>query len=106
MITKSNLKNYLSSFYLVIIAIGLFSSCASKPSVFNRNGWSIEIDKKQEILTVNHEDLGLIIKDIRLGFVENNVFSSLSEWSVKSENDELIITTSKPEVITWEFVII
>lgn len=105
MITKINLKRYLSTSCLAIIAIGLLSTCASKPLVFNQNGWNIEIDKKNEFLTVNHNDLGLVIKNIRLGFAENNFFSGHSKWRVKSEKEELIITANDPEIITWRFVI-
>jgi len=60
MITNANLKNYLTSLCLAVFIIGLISSCAPKTSVFNRNGWSVEINAKNEILTVNHEDLGNI----------------------------------------------
>lgn len=105
MITKANLKNYLASLCLAVFIIGLLSSCAPKISVFNRNGWSVEINAKNEVLTVNHEDLGLVIKDIRLGLRENNGFSNLSKWGVKLENDVLIINTKKPEITTWKFEI-
>ncbi len=62
MITKANLKNYLTSVCLAVFIIGLLSSCAPKISVFNRNGWSVRIDAKNEVLTVHHEDLGLVIR--------------------------------------------
>lgn len=105
MITRTNLKNYLTSLCLAVFITGLLSSCAPKTLVFIRNGWSVEINAKNEVLAVNHEDLGLVIKDIRLGLRENNGFSNLSKWSVKLENDVLIINTKKPEITTWEFEI-
>ncbi len=48
MITKPNLKNFLTSVCLAVFIIGLLSSCAPKISVFNRNGWSVEINAKNE----------------------------------------------------------
>ena len=105
MITKANLKNYLTSLCLAVFIIGFISSCAPKISVFNRNGWSVEIDSKNEVLTVNHEDLGLVIKDVRLGLREESGFSSLSNWDVELEKDVLTINTKEPEFTTWKLEI-
>jgi len=105
MITKANLKNYLTKVCFAVFVIGLISSCAPKTSVFSQNGWSIEVDARNEVLTVNHEDLGLVIKDIRLGLIGDKGFSTLSKWSVKSEKEALTIHTKEPEPATWKFEI-
>ncbi|UCC39358.1 MAG: hypothetical protein JSV96_16420 [Candidatus Aminicenantes bacterium] len=105
MISRSNLNIFWSSLYLALFIFGLFSACAPKTSVFSRNGWSVEIDKKNEVLAVNHEDLGLVMKDTRLGSREDNGFRTLSKWTVKQEKDVLIINTKEPEATTWNFEI-
>jgi hypothetical protein len=103
MITKANLKNYLTRLCFAVFIIGLISSCAPKTSLFSQNGWTIEVDARNEVLTVNHEDLGLVIKDIRLGLIGDKGFSPLSKWSVKSEKEALTIHTKEPEAATWKF---
>jgi len=68
-------------------------------------GWSVVADAKKEVITISHEDLGLLLKDVRLGFMYNKNFSRLSEWTVESEEDMLIVLTKKPEETIWKFEI-
>jgi hypothetical protein len=89
------------SLCLAVFGIGILSSCA--PSVTTLRGWSVVADAEKEVMTISHEDLGLLVKDVRLGFMYNKNFSRLSEWTVESEEEALIVFTKEPRETTWKF---
>ena len=88
--------------FLAVLIMGFMASCAPSTSVFSQDGWQIKTNAKEESLTVIHEDLGVVFKDIQLGLKEHQSFSRLSRWSVRSEDDDLVIITEEPET-TWKF---
>jgi len=100
---KFRRKIYWFGLFLTFLIVGLVSSYSSP--CLNRDGWTIVPDVKKEVLSISHEDLGLLVKDVRLALREKNKLSSLSKWSVKTEGDELIIITRYPESCTWKFKI-
>lgn len=100
---QSKLNIYFSCLCLAALCFGLLSSCAPSTAVFNLKGWSVKTDTKKEVLTISHEKLGVLVKDVHLGLIENKNFTSLSKWIVKFEKDELVITAKKPEDTTWKF---
>jgi hypothetical protein len=102
MAIPSRIKSYGVNFFLAVLIMGFLASCTPSTSVFSQQGWRIETDVKRESLTVTHEDLGIVLKDVQLGLKEGQSFSSLSHWTVQSEDDVLVITTEEPE-ITWKF---
>ncbi|MEA2004753.1 MAG: hypothetical protein U9O50_00565 [Acidobacteriota bacterium] len=103
MTDKTKLKNNLLPFLFLVLIAWLLSSCTSP--ALNYNGWEITPDTKREVLNISQEDLGILMKDIRLAIKEEGRVSMLSEWSVKSEKDELTISTKNPKSTTWKFKI-
>jgi len=96
------IRSYGFNFFLAVLIMGFLASCAPSTSSFSQHGWEIETNVKRESLTVTQEGLGVVLKDIQLGLKEHQSFSSLSRWSVRSEDDGLVITTEEPET-TWKF---
>ncbi|MCK4644878.1 MAG: hypothetical protein KAU46_01370 [Candidatus Aminicenantes bacterium] len=97
--TTIKLKHAGFGLFLVILVFGLFSMC--KPAQLSLDGWTFFPDKKNEVLTINHADLGILLKDVRLALKEKDGISGLSEWKVRSEKQKLIISTQKPKETTW-----
>ena len=93
-------KNKLS-LLLAVLFFGLLLSCASVQ--LNQNGWQVLPDVKKETITISYVDLGLLVKDVQLSLKGDEGFSALSNWSVKKEQEELIITTKEPTSATWNF---
>ena len=91
------------SLLLAVLFFGLLLSCAFVQ--LNQNGWKVLPDVKKATLTISHVDLGLVVKDVQLFLKEEEGLSALSDWSVMKEQDELIITTNKPNSTTWNFKI-
>lgn len=98
----SKVKQSRFSLLLGVLVVGLFARYASG---LNQKGWSVIADAEQEILTIKHGDLGLVIKDARLALREKGKLSRLSGWSVKEDKDKLNITTKLPKSTTWRFEI-
>ena len=100
---KSKLIIDLSALCLLALCLWLFSSCKPAISVFSKDGWSIETDAKNEALTISHEKLGVLLKNVQLTLKKTEGISSLSEWAVKSKKESLTITTKNPESTSWKF---
>lgn len=96
---KTKIKNASFSLFLGILIIGLLSRCGTKILSFDE--WTIIPDTKKEILTISHENLGALLKDVRLALKNEGKLSLLSEWKVKSKKNELIISTKDPQNTTW-----
>lgn len=103
MSSRNKLTYICFSLSLGILIIGLLSRCG--PSQLSLNGWTVIPDAKKEVLTINHENLGLLLKDVRLALKDEDGLSSLSEWKVKLKKDELIISTHNPKNTTWTFTV-
>ncbi len=100
---KSKLIIILSGLSLTILYLLFLSGCKPRVAIFSKDGWSIEPDAKNQVLTINHENLSLLLKDVQLALKEAEGFSILSEWSVKSKENSLTVITKKPETTTWTF---
>ncbi|MBE0460666.1 MAG: hypothetical protein IBX60_03415 [Candidatus Aminicenantes bacterium] len=103
MTDKTKLRNNLLPFLFLVLIAWFLSSCASP--TLNYNGWEITPDAKREVLNISQEDLGILMKDIRLAIKEEGKVLMLTEWSVESEKDELTISTKSPKNTTWKFKI-
>jgi len=95
-----------SRFFMVLIflLIGLVISC-TRTIQYSNEGWNVLVNAKEEMLTIEHEKLGVVLKDIQLNLRKDGEFFELSGWDVKRDESILIITTKEPDITTWEFKI-
>jgi hypothetical protein len=100
---KSKIIIRLSTLSLIVLCLWLLVGCKPSVSVFNKDGWSIETDAKKEALTISHENLGPLLKNIQLALKKDEGLFTLSKWAVKSTKDGLTLTTKEPESATWKF---
>ncbi len=98
---KSRVKNIMHSMCMAVLVMGLFWSCSTFR--LSRNGWEVVPDVKNELLTISHEKLGVIIKDIQLALKGDDSMDILSNWTVKKQKDGMVISTKKPSNTEWIF---
>ncbi len=92
-------KKYISSSLIALICL-YFIGCSSAP-VLDVNEWHIEADASQETLTINHTDLGILLKEAKLCYSQNDKLIAFSDWSVKSKADTLTISAQGEKESTW-----
>ncbi|MCK4571687.1 alpha-galactosidase [candidate division WOR-3 bacterium] len=88
----------ISIFTLLIVNCG-------RAIPYSHEGWSITVDVRREFITIKHEDLGIVLKDIHLNLRKDAELFKLSGWDVKKNEGILTITTTEPEGTQWEFKI-
>ncbi|MCK4321126.1 alpha-galactosidase [candidate division WOR-3 bacterium] len=89
---------------LVFLLIGLVPSC-TKTIQYSHEGWNVLVNARREFITIKHDDLGIVLKDIHLNLRKDAELFKLSGWDVKKNKDILTITTTEPEGTQWEFKI-
>jgi len=68
------------------------------------NGWTIAADGDRGSLTIKHESLGTVLKDVRLNLQDDHGLRPLNKnWSIEKHGEhELFIRTAQPR-ISWRF---
>ncbi|MCP2619997.1 hypothetical protein NLC35_01980 [Candidatus Aminicenantes bacterium AC-334-K16] len=92
-----------SGFTLILtlmITLMFVSSCTQKP--FEHEGWKISVDSEKETLKIEHELIGLLLKDMLLFSPDNQ---RLSDWKINLTASKLTITTNSPQESTWTFLV-
>jgi hypothetical protein len=94
-----SLNKFIRSCLIALICL-YFIGCSSAPAL-DINKWHIEADASQETLTINHTDLGILLKEAKLFYSQNDKLTAFSDWSVKSKADTLTISTQGEKESTW-----
>jgi hypothetical protein len=83
-------------------AAGPGSDSASSVAVSN-SGWTITANREQGIINIEHENLGTVLKNIRLNVQSAKGLIAFNTWSVDKLNDrQLSFQTVEPNT-TWLF---
>ncbi|MBE9511113.1 MAG: alpha-galactosidase [Bacteroidetes bacterium] len=97
-------KNVLCLISVVLIII-LITGC-SKINSYSQKGWKLLPDIKNESLTIEYEGLAVILKNTKLCLKKDGKIVELSDWTVKKQDNQMLtITTNKPEITTWQFIV-
>jgi hypothetical protein len=60
-------------------------------------GWSVSLDEEQRTFSISHENLGTVLKDVRLNLRGERGLNPLKNWSVeKKGQNQLSLRTVKP----------
>jgi len=70
---------------------------------YSFNDWTILVDPLQGVLSIRYKDLGEVADKVNLNLGNENEIINLSNWIVKKEKNVLIIETSEPSSVAWEF---
>ena len=71
---------------------------------FSINGWNIDVDLEKELTSISHKSLGTVINNVSLYTVVDNQDLLLTGWELKSDGNNMIINTSEPIEVKWEFI--
>lgn len=84
--------------------------CAAVPAAIagrtvsiSSNGWNITADIEQEIITIEHKTVGLVLENARLNLKQDGKIQPLSNWSAeKNRANRLVVKTAWPNS-KWVF---
>jgi hypothetical protein len=110
-----NLRHQLENFFFIsrrlsylILLLTIASNEVSQgqnndPVALSASGWRITADPASGSLTLFHDSLGVILKDITLNIKNGNSVRPLKEWTASiDENNQLVLMTDHP-VSYWTF---
>jgi hypothetical protein len=73
------------------------------PVIVSNAGWIVTADGEQGIISIAHDSLGMVMKEVRLNFKGRQGLVSLKGWSAEKTGDQqLTIQTIQPSS-TWIF---
>ncbi|MFA5970754.1 MAG: hypothetical protein WC780_00275 [Lentimicrobiaceae bacterium] len=73
---------------------------------YSKNDWNIDIDLKNEIISLSNKNLGIVLDKIQFQVIYENVLTKLTDYQLENLSDNLIIQTNKPIKIIWDFNVI
>ncbi len=97
----------MSRFFSVVIPVVLTvlagSAEAGNPVKVTHEGWTVTADGEQNVLSIEHDSLGAVMKDIRLNLPGERHLLPLKNWSVeKKGQQQLSMRTVEPRT-GWLF---
>ena len=70
----------------------------------NTNGWIITADLEKSVLTIEYENLGVVLNNVQLLVKQGDECQKLSNWQVTKEDQRILIHTENPAT-DWMFYI-
>lgn len=94
---------FIGSLLFAAILMGLlpssavYQTAAKNPVTLSGSGWTITADPEQGTLSLAHDSLGLVLKEIQLNFKGKQGLSSLKGWTAERKGvKQLTIRTFQP----------
>ncbi|NPA35777.1 MAG: hypothetical protein GXO47_02900 [Chlorobi bacterium] len=88
---------------LILFSLLLLTSC-NKTERLDSNGWSIQTNNKNGILTITNNDLGIVLKNVKLNIEELGILKQVTEWNVEKGVSDLTIKSSNPQSV-WKITV-
>lgn len=94
---------------LIYVAIFLFSvlilnSCnEGQNRQYSYSDWNIDVDIKNEKISLSNKNLGAVLDTIQLQVVQGGAVTKLSDWNLKKTDNGFIISTNNPISSFWNF---
>ncbi len=95
---QSLLSIAVSAFF--IVAAG--NAHAAAPLAISSQGWTITADREQSVLSISQENLGVVLRDVRINLEDQKTIVPLTNWSVEqTSQSQLTIHTVHP-LTAWK----
>ena len=76
---------------------GVSQTTKQSPVIQSHSGWTIQADPESGVLSLSHESLGEVLKEIRLNIKNKQGLSPVSNWTaVKKGEKQITIQTLQP----------
>lgn len=90
----------LQKFFQLLFALLLFLSSCSSETKYDRAGWHVVPDEGLSTLTVSHDSLGVVLRDVSLMVMnEGGALTPVTGWKAETEKGNLMLRV--PDNTTW-----
>lgn len=97
----------MARFLFVALAIVLMTSAVyaqtTEEVLVSANGWSLSAEKDQSTLSVMHDGLGTVMKDVRLNLQSSQNVSQLKNWVVERKSQNILFIKTDHPSSGWLF---
>jgi len=91
---------YLAVIGMAVLAVQVGWADAGTPVTVSSEGWTVNGDGQQRIISISYENLGTILKDVRLNLRGQHGLQQLKGWSVGKVGEKgLSIHTAEPRTL-------
>jgi hypothetical protein len=89
----------LNSTACLLLAAVSLPAQSNSPVSLAAEGWTVTADPRNAVLSVTHEKLGTLLRDVRLNMRDSRGLHPLKEWTAtKSEKNQLSLRSTQPRV--------
>jgi hypothetical protein len=97
--------NMKTIWYFFILYFLFNCSNAADTLKFSVEKWIIAIDPQRESITLQNDDLGIILKDLYFNSETSEGLVKLKDWSIENGDNKIDIRTTEPEAANLEIVV-
>ena len=93
-------------FKFAVSALSLMASgnaYAAAPLTIIHQGWTIAADAEQGVVSISQQNLGELLRNVRINLQEQNTILPLANWSVQqTSQSQVTLRTARPMTV-WIF---
>ena len=91
---------YLAVIGMAVLAVQVGWADAGTPVTVSSEGWTVNGDGQQRVISISYENLGTVLKDVRLNLRGQHGLQQLKGWSVGKVGERgLSIHTAEPRTV-------
>ena len=91
---------YLAVIGIAVLAVQVGWADAGTPLTVSSEGWTVTGDGQQRVISISYENLGTVLKDVRLNLRGQDGLQQLEGWSVEKVGEKgLSIHTAEPHTV-------
>jgi hypothetical protein len=91
---------YLAVIGMAVLAVQVGWADAGTPVTVSSEGWTVSGDGQQGVISITYENLGTVLKDVRLNLRGQHGLQQLKGWSVEKVGEKgLSIHTAEPRTV-------
>lgn len=81
----------------LVPASAVYQAAAKDPVTLSSSGWTIKANPEMGVISLAHDSLGLVMKEIRLNLKSKQGLSPLKDWTAEKKGErQLAVQTAQP----------
>jgi hypothetical protein len=94
------MSEFSSAVISVLLAVAAASPQGGDPPAIAHEGWAVTAEGERGLLTISHDTLGTVIRNVRLNLQGEHDLRPWASWSVERKGThQLLIRTAQPAVV-------
>ena len=93
-------------FKIAMLALSMMATSnahAAAPLTITHQGWTIAADGEQGVMSISQQNLGLVLRNVRINLKAQNTIVPLAKWSVQQTSQSQVIIRTAHPMSVWNF---